>query len=63
MMKKLEKYWLVFVKWYLKVPALVRYYTEPIQTSPNKQYWNDNKLVLKIPLASTLSGLGFLNNN
>ena len=29
-MKKLEKYWLVLVKYYLKVPAIVRYCTEPI---------------------------------
>ena len=29
-MKKLEKYWLVLVKYYLKVPAIVRYCIEPI---------------------------------
>ena len=33
MIKKLEKYWLVLVKYYLKLPALVRYCTEPIQTN------------------------------
>ena len=43
MMKKSEKHWLVLVKYYLKLPALVRYCIEPIQTDPNNQYWNDNK--------------------
>ena len=38
MMKKLEKYWLVLVKYYLKFAALVRYCIEPIQTNPNNQH-------------------------
>ena len=37
MIKKLEKYWLVLVKYYLKLPALVRYCTEPIQTNLNNK--------------------------
>ena len=36
-MKKIEKYWLVFVKHFLKLLALARYCTEPIQTNPNNQ--------------------------
>ena len=35
MIKNLEKYWLVSVKFYLKLPALVRYYIEPNQTNHN----------------------------
>ena len=55
MSKKPEKYWLVLVKYYLKLPALVRCYIKPIQTNRNNQYWNDNKPVLKIPLVLALS--------
>ena len=36
--EKLEKYWLVLVKYYLKFFTLVRYCIEPIQTNPNNQY-------------------------
>ena len=35
MIKKRLKYWLVLVKYYLKLLALVRYCIEIIQTSPN----------------------------
>ena len=38
MMKKLEKYWLVLVKYYLKVPTVVRYCIEPIQANLNNQH-------------------------
>ena len=62
-MEKLKKCWLVLVKCYLKLPALVRYCIELSQRNPNNEYWNDNKPVLKIPLASNISGLGFLNTN
>ena len=34
-MKKVEKYGLVLVNRYLKLPALVRYCIELIQTNPN----------------------------
>ena len=34
-MQKLEKYWLGLVKYFSKLPALVRYCIEPIQTNPN----------------------------
>ena len=34
MMKKPEKYWLVLVKHYFKLPALVRYCIKPVQTDP-----------------------------
>ena len=37
-MKKREKYGLVLVKYYLKLPALVRYCIEPIQTNPSNHY-------------------------
>ena len=38
-MKKLEQYWLVLVKYYLRLPALVRYFIiEPFQTNFNNQY-------------------------
>ena len=47
----------------LKLPALVRYCIEPIQTNPNNQYWNDNKPVLKITLVLTLKGLEFPNTD
>ena len=46
-----------------KLLALVRYWIELIHTSPNNQYWHDNKPVLKIPLVLTLRGLGCLSNN
>ena len=52
MMKKLC---LVLVKYYLELPALVKYCIEPIQINPNSQNSNDNKPVLKIPLVLTLS--------
>ena len=39
-MKKIEKYRLVLDKYYLHLPALVRYCIEPIQT-------NSSQLVLK----------------
>ena len=35
MMKKLKKYWLVLLKYYLELLALVRYCIEPIQINPN----------------------------
>ena len=34
MMRKLQKLWLVLVKYYLKPPALVRYRIEPIEINP-----------------------------
>ena len=37
-MKKLEKYWLVLVTCYLKLPALVRCCIELIQTNSNNQF-------------------------
>ena len=37
-MKKLEEYWLVLAKYYLKFAALVTYCVEPIQTNPKNQY-------------------------
>ena len=57
-MKQHKTYSLVLVKYYLKLPALVRHCIEPIQTSSN-----DNKPVLKIPLVLTFIRLGFLNTN
>ena len=42
-------------KYYLKLPALLKYCTEPMQTYPNNQYWNDNKPVLKITSVLNLS--------
>ena len=58
MIKKqaIEKYWLVLLKYYLKLPALVRYCIESIQTNPNSQNWNDKKLVLKMPLRVSQKG-------
>ena len=35
MIQKLKKYCLVLVKYYLELPALVRYSIEPIQVNPN----------------------------
>ena len=37
-MKKLKKYWLVLLKYYLELLVLVRYCIEPIQTNSNTQY-------------------------
>ena len=51
------------VKYYLKLLALVRYWIEPIQANSKNHYWNDNKLVLKLPLVSAFSRVGFLNSN
>ena len=38
MMKKVEKYWLVLVKYCLRASGLVRYFIEPFQTNSNNQY-------------------------
>ena len=37
-MKQHETYGLVLIKHYLKLPDLVRYFTEPFQTNPTNQY-------------------------
>ena len=37
-MENLEKYWLVLVKYYLRLSTLVRYCIERIQTNSNHQY-------------------------
>ena len=58
-MKKLEKYWLVLVKYYLNLSALVRYCTGPNQTNRKNRHRNNNKLILKIPLVLTLCRWGF----
>lgn len=58
MMKKVEKHWLVLVKYCLRVSGLVRYFIEPFQTNSNNQYWKGNKQVLKILLVLTLNELG-----
>ena len=54
-MKKLEKCWLVLVKYDLRFTALIRCYSESIQSNLNNQYSNDNKPVLKIPSVLTLN--------
>ena len=41
-MKNLEKYWLVLVNCYFKLPALVRYCIAIIQTNPNNHCLNTN---------------------
>ena len=61
-MKRLEKCWLVSVKYYLKFTALVRYCVEPIQTNPNNLYWNDNKPALKIPSILTFNNYQKIEN-
>ena len=38
MAKQHETYGLVLIKYYLKLPDLVRYFIEPIQTNPTNQY-------------------------
>ena len=57
-MKKLEEYWLVLVKHYLKLPALVKYYIETIQINLSNQHWNDKKPVFKIPFGFHLISSG-----
>ena len=43
MIEKFEKYWLVLLKYHLKLHALERHYIKPIQTNTKNQYWNNNK--------------------